>query len=78
MEKVFALVMSKIKLVLGEALNLLTNLLVPAVDVLLAVAAVIPGMPKQVLVALHKVEAALEKAGTTLEDVEAEIKRFTK
>jgi len=78
MEKVFALVVSKAKLVLGEVINLLTNLLVPAVDVLIAVAAVIPGMPKQVLVTLHKVEAVLEKAGTTLEDVQAEIKKFAK
>lgn len=78
MERVFTLVVSKVKLVVGEALNLLTNLLVPAVDLLLAVAAVIPGVPKQVLTALHKVEGFLQVAGTTLEDVEAEIKKVAK
>lgn len=67
-------VVRKAKLIVGELINLLTNLLVPAVDVIIAVAALIPFMPKQVIVALHKVELALEKAGTTLEDVQAELK----
>jgi hypothetical protein len=68
-------VVAKGRLIVGELINLLTNLLVPAVDVVLAVAAVIPFMPKQVFVILHKVEAALEAAGTTLQDVEQELKR---
>lgn len=78
MERVFALVVSKVKLAVGEALNLLTNLLVPAVDLLLSVAAVVPGVPKSALSALHKVESALQRAGTTLEAVEEEIKKVTK
>lgn len=78
MERVFTLVVSKLKLVVGEALNLLTNLLVPAVDLLLSVAAVIPGVPKSVLKALHKVEGFLQVAGTTLEDVEEEIRKVAK
>ena len=78
MERVFTLVVSKAKLAIGEALNLLTNLLVPAVDLLLAVAAVVPGVPKSALKALHKVEAFLQQAGTTLEAVEEEIKKVSK
>lgn len=78
MERVFTLVVSKAKLAVGEALNLLTNLLVPAVDLLLAVAAVVPGLPKGTLSALHKVEAFLQRAGTTLENVEEEIRRVAK
>lgn len=78
MERVFALVVSKARLVVGEALNLLTNLLVPAVDVLLAVAAVVPGVPKSALFTLHKVESFLQRAGTTLEAVEEEIRKVAK
>lgn len=78
MERVFKLVVSKAKLAVGELLNLTTNLLVPAVDLLLAVAAVIPGVPKSVLATLHKVEAFLQKAGTTLESVEEEIRKVAK
>lgn len=67
-------VVRKAKLIVGEVINLLTNVLVPFVDVVIAVAALIPFMPKQVLVVLHKVERALVAAGTTLEDVHAELK----
>jgi hypothetical protein len=61
-------ILKKVKLVLKEVLNFLTDLLVPFVDVLLMVAAVLP-LPKKALVALHKLEGFLKKAGATLEDV---------
>lgn len=61
-------ILGRVKLFLKEILNLLTDLLVPAVDVLLLVATVLP-LPKQALAALHKLEGFLKKAGATLEDV---------
>jgi fructose-specific phosphotransferase system IIC component len=76
MKAVFSIVLKKIKLVVGEVLNLLTNLLVPLVDVLITLVALLPFVPKQVLAFLHKIEKFLEEAGTTLEDIEKEIHKF--
>jgi hypothetical protein len=70
-------ILGRVKLFLREILNLVTDLLVPVVDVLLAVAAVLP-LPKQALVALHKLEGFLKQAGATLEDVIEEVQKQVK
>lgn len=63
-----ALILKRVKLVAGQLLNILTDLMVPLIELVELVATLLP-VPQKVLAALKKVEEFLKEAGTSLEQL---------
>jgi hypothetical protein len=63
------IIVKRAKLFALELLNLLTDLLVPIVDIVLLVGTILP-VPTKVLGALHAFEELLKDAGAKVEDFE--------
>jgi hypothetical protein len=63
------IIVKRAKLFALELLNLLTDLLVPIVDIVLLVGTILP-VPAGVLKAIHQFEELLKAAGAKVEDFE--------
>lgn len=61
------IILKRIKLFALELLNLLTDLLVPLMDIVLLVGTVLP-VPTKVVIALHRFEKILKDVGAKVED----------
>ena len=61
------IILKRAKLFALELLNLLTDLLVPVMDIVVLVATILP-VPTAVPAALHKFEEILKDAGAKVED----------
>jgi len=61
------IILKRVKLFALELLNLLTDLLVPVMDIVVLVSTVLP-VPTKVVAALHKLEDILKNAGAKIED----------
>lgn len=62
-----AIILKRAKLFALELLNLLTDLLVPLVDIVLLVGTIVP-VPTKVVAALHKFSDMIKDAGAKIED----------
>jgi type VI protein secretion system component VasF len=60
-------ILKRAKIFALELLNLLTDLLVPVMDIVVLVATVLP-VPTKVVASLHKFEEMLKDAGAKVED----------
>jgi hypothetical protein len=60
-------ILKRAKIFALELLNLLTDLLVPVMDIVVLVATVLP-VPTKVVASLHKLEEMLKDAGAKVED----------
>lgn len=63
------IIVKRAKLFALELLNLLTDLLVPVVDIVLLVGTILP-VPTAVLEGIHRFEELLKDAGAKVEDFE--------
>lgn len=61
------IIIKRAKLFALELLNLLTDLLVPVMDIVILVGTILP-VPTKVIAALHKFEEMLKDAGAKVED----------
>lgn len=61
------IIIKRAKLFALELLNLLTDLLVPVMDIVILVGTILP-IPTKVVAALHKFEQVLKDAGAKVED----------
>lgn len=61
------IIVKRAKLFALELLNLLTDLLVPVMDIIILVGTILP-VPTKVVAALHKFEEVLKDAGAKVED----------
>lgn len=61
------IIIKRAKLFGLELVNLLTDLLVPLMDIVVLVGTILP-IPTKVVAALHKFEEILKNAGATIED----------
>ncbi len=61
------IILKRAKLFALELLNLLTDLLVPVMDIVILVGTILPVSTK-VIAALHKFEEVLKNAGAKIED----------
>jgi hypothetical protein len=61
------IILKRAKLFGLELLNLLTDLLVPVMDIVILVGTILP-VPTKVIAALHKLEEVLKDAGAKIED----------
>ena len=60
-------ILKRAKIFALELINLLTDLLVPVMDIVVLVATVLP-VPTKVVASLHKLEEMLKDAGAKVED----------
>ena len=61
------IILKRAKIFALELVNLLTDLLVPVMDIVVLVATILP-VPTKVVAALHKFEEILKDAGAKVED----------
>jgi hypothetical protein len=71
------IILKRAKFFLDQILNLITDLLVPAVDLIIVVAAILP-IPKQYIDLLVKAEHYLKQAGDTVDKIEDEVAKRIK
>ena len=63
-----ALIIKRVKLIAGQLLNILTDLIVPVIELVELIATLLP-VPQKVLTALKKFEEFLKNAGTSVKDL---------
>lgn len=63
------IIVKRAKLFALELLNLLTDLLVPVLDIVLLVGTILP-VPTSVLLSIHRLEKLLKAVGVKVEDFE--------
>lgn len=63
-----ALVVKRVKLVAGQILNILTDLMVPVIELVELLATLLP-IPQKVIAGLKKFEELLKEAGTSLDEL---------
>jgi len=63
-----ALIIKRVKLIAGQLLNILTDLIVPVIELVELIATLLP-VPQKVLTVLKKFEEFLKDAGTSVKDL---------
>jgi len=63
-----ALIIKRVKLIAGQILNILTDLMVPLVELVELIATLLP-VPQKVIAGLKKFEEILKNAGTSLDEL---------
>lgn len=63
-----ALIIKRVKLVAGQLLNILTDLIVPVIELVELLATILP-VPQKVITVLKRFEEFLKNAGTSLEEL---------
>jgi hypothetical protein len=61
------IIVKRAKIFALELLNLLTDLLVPVMDIVVLIGTILP-IPTKIVLALHKFEEVLKDAGAKVED----------
>lgn len=63
-----ALIIKRVKLIAGQLINILTDLIVPVIELVELVATLLP-VPQKVIAGLKRVEELLKAAGTSLDEL---------
>jgi len=63
-----ALIIKRVKLIAGQVLNILTDLMVPVIELVELAATLLP-VPQKVIAGLKKFEELLKEAGTSLDEL---------